>query len=149
MTCLAAHVTSCTIGITANKIIRGYCPRHYILCAEGKLPGFKLLPRRGSLKRTTEHPLELRGIDKRGYAWIRLKPDGIQVPEHRYVMEQTLGRELRKGESVHHLNGRRDDNHPNNLELWVVAPRSGIRASQARCPHCHKLWQPSTVALGE
>jgi hypothetical protein len=42
-------------------------------------------------------------------------------------MEQMLGRKLLSGENVHHRNGVRCDNRPENLELWTRWQPSGQR----------------------
>lgn len=56
--------------------------------------------------------------------------------EHRIVLEEKLGRPLLAHESAHHINGIRNDNRPENLELWVGAIRYGQRAADIRCHHC-------------
>lgn len=60
--------------------------------------------------------------------------------QHSLVMEQKLGRKLAKGESVHHIDGDRQNNAPDNLELWVGNVRYGQRAADIKCPHCHKAY---------
>jgi hypothetical protein len=79
-----------------------------------------------------------RVIDKDGYVRVQKKPKGVRVPEHRLVLERTLGRALTDFESAHHKNGIRTDNRPENLELWLGGIRYGQRATDIVCPHCGK-----------
>ncbi len=54
--------------------------------------------------------------------------DGKPILEHRLVMEQIIGRPLTRIENVHHRNGVRHDNRPENLELWTSSqpPRQNV-----------------------
>lgn len=49
------------------------------------------------------------------------------ILEHVKVMSEILGRPLFKDENVHHINGVKDDNRPENLELWSTSQPKGQR----------------------
>jgi hypothetical protein len=75
-----------------------------------------------------------RGKNAQGYViWYwpehpNARRDG-KIAEHTMVMAEKIGRPLRAGENVHHINGVRDDNRPANLELWRSMQPSGQRVA--------------------
>jgi len=60
------------------------------------------------------------GFKKTGrphHKYKQLKINGKMIREHRYIMEQHLGRKLEKWEHVHHINDDPSDNRIENLEI--------------------------------
>jgi hypothetical protein len=80
--------------------------------------------------------------DADGYIYTSRR--GRKVGQHRIVMEQLLGRQLRGFENVHHKNGNRADNSPGNLELWVKPQPSGQRPEDLAAWVCENY--PEMVA---
>ncbi len=110
------EVPGCATG--AKYMARGLCASHYMrLRKTGEY---------GPVGQMHASPGEGRSISD-GYVRVAAEAGGRPVFEHRQVMEAQLGRKLLPGESVHHINGVRDDNRPENLELWSSAQPAGQR----------------------
>ena len=121
------NATECEAEDCTTLAERVYCPKHlaryYRLGSTNlscKEDGCSAIPE-GRKRYCWEHGATYRYNSKDGYVIV----GGVR--EHRRVMEEHLGRPLKERENVHHINGIRDDNRIENLELWSTSQPAGQR----------------------
>lgn len=86
---------------------------------------------KGGKNKTTYGYIEV--LLEKDSPYFSMANSGGYVLEHRLVMAQRLGRPLTKSESVHHINGIKDDNADKNLELRMGKHGNGITFVCADC----------------
>ena len=74
--------------------------------------------------------IELNNLEKLRFLKIGYKnvwfSDGSCKKEHIYIMEKIIGRKLKKGECVHHIDGNRANNNVSNLKLMTIGEHSAL-----------------------
>ena len=86
-----------------------------------------------------------------GYLLITV--NGVQMLEHRHLMEQFLGRTLKAGETVHHVDGDRKNNMRSNLKLVAsqsehMKEHAGYRSdTRKQCSKCLEIKDRSEFYL--
>lgn len=108
---------------------------HRLNISLGRKAGFK----DGTIKNWhKEHRGErspfFKGGRRKSLGYILIYKDGKWIREHRWIMEQHLGRKLLCTEVVHHINGNKADNRLINLQ--VLNKEDHTRQYLIQCPNC-------------
>lgn len=70
-------------------------------------------------------------ISRAGYILVwNPKHHSRYEPEHRSIMRKIIGRELLDNEDVHHINGIKTDNRPENLQLLTKSEHTSLHMKE-------------------
>ena len=69
-------------------------------------------------------------VESNGYRYVRMQRHRVSpyYAEHKLVAEQMIGRPLRDDEVVHHINGDKTDNRPENLMVMTRSEHMKLHA---------------------
>ena len=118
----------------------GYMPSGFLPWNKGKTKYDH-----SSIWKQAECAIKGKKIHAAGYVEIYVPehPNNVRgyVMEHRLVMEAKIGRYLRRDENVHHINGIKDDNRIENLELMTIGEHTRQHAIGRKQPGAgFKAW---------
>lgn len=101
-----------------------------------------------------KHYESKRSVNKNGYVLVRVPPGDFfepmamgnkRIQEHRLVMAKHLGRLLQSWEIVHHINGIKDDNRIENLQLVGDMQHRQITVMENRIKQLEKRIDKLTI----
>lgn len=146
------HNPYAACDVNAQKVLK-MCEDGYSLAEIGEAVGTtgvevkKFLRRHGITKEFPKatygekhYAWKGRSIDKNGYVVVHCKghPNARKhthyIFEHRLVMEDAIGRFLLPTEVVHHINGVKNDNRIENLQLFDSNGEHLAHELNGRCP---------------